>query len=72
MTARPPRPRPSYAVAPSVSLEDDGEGGAGRTPESCYNRTGGKKGAKGKPPPPPRLDVTDLFFEDRFGARPPK
>ena len=23
-----------------------------------------------EPPPSPRLDVTDLFFEDRFGARP--
>ena len=23
-----------------------------------------------EPPPSPRLDVSDLFFEDRFGARP--
>ena len=44
VTARPPRPRPSYAVAPSVSLEDEGEGGAGRTPES-QGCDGGASGA---------------------------
>ena len=68
-TQDPGQDSPSPSEAELVEVEAEASSAA-LSALPLVVATGYAPAASPEPPPSPRLDVTDLFFEDRFGARP--